>query len=635
MIMRLTITLVLVCSIFTLRAKDEPRYPVRTIPESLKKDAYAVVRDDEMVFTIRSRNNATLHVHFAVTILNANGKHFATKAVSYDKLTKITSLKAQAYDANGELIKKLKNSEIADQSAFEGLYSDNRAKVAELTQGQYPYTVEFEYDVEYKFLFFIEGSAINQYEDVAVESASYQLIFPDDLKPRYKTFNVSQEPKEEKINNMTSLTWSFKDIQAQKFEVYSDKKNAIIRIEAAPTTFEYDGYIGTMQTWNDFGKWVASINKGRNVLPEETKKKVKEITDNLNSPEEKIKVVYEYLQNKTRYVSIQLGIGSYQPFEASIVDKTGYGDCKALSNYMVSLLESIGIKGHYALIYGGYNYSGLDADFPSTQFNHAVVAVPNGVDTIWLECTSQTNPFGYQGLFTGDRKALVITDNGATVVNTTRYPAEVNIQSTSADVTLGSTGDAKATIRATYSGLQYENGSLDEFITRQFEDQKKWLQRNIAVPSFDITSFNMKNVKNKIPSAMVTAELTMNRYASVSGKRIFLMPNLMNRNNHIPVKVENRKTKVVQKMSFIDFDTIRFHLPEDIYPEFLPADVKINNRFGEYEANFRVDQGSLVYMRKVKMNKGEFPAESYNELIEFFRSINKADNIKMVFINKT
>ena len=89
------------------------------------------------------------------------------------------------------------------------------------------------------------------------------------------------------------------------------------------------------------------------------------------------------MQNKTRYVSIQLGIGGYQPFEASVVDKTGYGDCKALSNYMLSMLETIGIKGHYALIMAGQNSPELEEDFPSSQFNHAIVAVPNGADTLW------------------------------------------------------------------------------------------------------------------------------------------------------------------------------------------------------------------------------------------------------------
>jgi hypothetical protein len=32
---------------------------------------------------------------------------------------------------------------------------------------------------------------------------------------------------------------------------------------------------------------------------------------------------------------------------------------------------------------------------------------------------------------------------------------------------------------------------------------------------------------------------------------------------------------------------------------------------------------------------GEFPPEAYEELIEFYRSVSKADNTKLVFLNKT
>lgn len=633
-----TITVAAWLLTFTLytHAKEQPRYPVSAIPDGLKTDAHAVVREDAMVFTIHSKSTASLKVHWVVTILNANAKRFATRAVWYDNLRKITSMKAQVLDADGLLIKRLKNNEITDHSAFEGMFSDNRMRVADLTQGRYPYTVEFEYEVAYKFLYTIDGSAINAHENVAVQHASYQLNFPEELAPRYKTYNVSKKPTRTiSENGLTSLTWTFENLQAPNFEIYADRGKSTVMIEVAPSVFEFEGYAGKMDTWDAYGRWIASLNRGRNVLPEETKNKVIELTAGLRTPEEKVKALYEFLQNKTRYVSIQLGIGGFQPFEASLVDRTGYGDCKALSNYMIALLETVGIKSHYALIMAGENASPMEQDFPSSQFNHALVAVPNGTDTLWLECTSQTNPFGYQGNHTGDRQALLITDDGASIVNTIRYPAEVNVQSTSANVHVAPTGEAQASVKRTYSGLQYENGNLNFFVTRQYDDQKKWLQTYIDIPSFDITNFDIKNIKEKIPSAVISAELRMDRFATVSGKRMFLTPNLMNRNTFVPEKAENRKHEVIRKMAYTDLDTIRYHLPEGIYPEFLPEDVSIKSLFGEYEAHFQVDQGSLLYIRRVVMRKGTFPASSYQELIDFYRNISKADNTKMVFMNKT
>ena len=125
----------------------------------------------------------------------------------------------------------------------------------------------------------------------------------------------------------------------------------------------------------------------------------------------------------------------------------------------------------------------------------------------------------------------------------------------------------------------------------------------------------MENRKEKIPSAIVTVDLTLNRLATVSGKRMFLTPNLMNRSTYIPEKVEKRISPVFRRSTYIDLDTIRYDVPEEIYPEFLPDPVQFKSRFGEYESNYSIDQGSLVFYRRVKMNKGDFPPESYQGVI--------------------
>ena len=626
------------CIIMSLHAiAAEVKYPVTSIPSELKENANVVIREDHMKFRIIEKNRAIQHVLFVATILNERGHRFSDYSVGYDKLTKITDFTAAVYNAEGKEIRKLKTKDINDRASFDGftLFSDNRIKWVDLSHSTYPYTIEIEYEIEYKFLYYIPGSQWGG-ENVSVEHASYELSYPQALAPRSKLFNSDVTPAKRIIEpGIESLIWTLQNIKPIKLEPFGPRADELFpHIIAAPTEFEFEGYAGKMDSWDHFGEWILSLNRGRNILPDEAKQKIKSITNGLKSNEDKIKALYTYLQEKTRYVGIQLGIGGYQPFEASVVDKNGYGDCKALSNYMVALLMEAGISSNYVLIKAGDERS-MRTDFPSTQFNHAIVAVPNGKDTIWLECTSQTKPFGYMGKFTGDRFALMITDEGGKVVKTPTYKNELNQQYRRGKVNLEINGHAKASISTSYAGLQYENDGLDFALTSQRDDQKKWLRDNISIPSFEVSDFSMINIKDRVPSATIKVDLILNRYASVSGKRLFMTPNLMNRSTYIPPQNTNRKSPVVRRSSFVDIDSITYKVPEEIYPEFLPQPVKVHNRFGEYEVTFQFDQGSLLYIRKLKMIPGKFPADSYSELIEFYKTINKMDNLKIVFLNKT
>ena len=562
----------------------DPKYPVAAISDDLKKDVNVVVREDHMVFKIISQSRATLTMRFVATIMNPGGKRYAHRSVDYDNLRKVTSFKASVYNANGDLIRKAKNNEVIDESDFDGLYSDDRSKSIDLSQSTYPYTVEFEYEVEYKFLFHIPGSVFLTSEKLSLENGSYTLVYANGLKPRYYSLNINSNPVEMKTSEgLNQITWKVTNLIPIKSESFGPSIEELApQVTAAPSRFEYDGYIGSMDNWQDFGKWVISLNNGKRDLPEATKIKAQQLTAQLKTTEEKTKTLYQYLQNKTRYVSIQLGIGGYQPFAASVVDQTGYGDCKALSNYMVALLEAVGIKSNYVLIRAGDSELPIDVNFSSSQFNHAIVAVPNGADTLWLECTSQTKPFGYMGTFTGDRKALMITDDGAKIVNTLSYYAQQNKQIRTAQVTVLPNGDASAKIKTVYSGLQYENDDLNFVVDGQYEDQKEWVQDNTDIPSFDVTSFSMQDQKEKIPSATVTLDLSLKRFAVVSGKRLFLTPNLMNRSTYIPERLDKRSTKISISLPGIDEDIIEYIIPESIYPEFLPSVVKLKSRFGDY-----------------------------------------------------
>ena len=136
--------------VFSSQAADR-KFPVSSIPLPLLKNANVVKRMEQTEFTILNPGASVLKSHYALTILNENGRNHAALEIYYDKLRQVPSIEGILYDALGNEIKKLKNKDIGDQSAIDdnNLMEDSRKKVHNFYYGNYPYTIE--YIVEQKF----------------------------------------------------------------------------------------------------------------------------------------------------------------------------------------------------------------------------------------------------------------------------------------------------------------------------------------------------------------------------------------------------------------------------------------------------------------------------------------------------
>src|SRR5438552_1522072 len=171
---------------------------------------------------------------------------------------------------------------------------------------------------------------------------------------RYKALNYHGEPAIQNKNDRKIYTWQVKELPAiLEEDLSSSLKKLTTYVRFGPTDFEMQNYKGNMRTWQDLGKFVYTLRIGRDDLPAEIKQKVHQLTDGVTDQREKIRLLYQFLQSSTRYISIQLGMGGWQPFDAKYVSSKGFGDCKALSNYMYSLLKEAGIKSFYTLITAG------------------------------------------------------------------------------------------------------------------------------------------------------------------------------------------------------------------------------------------------------------------------------------------
>ncbi len=624
---------ILYCQLYILKA-DDIKYD--SIPENLKKDADAIIRYDNSVFTIESITKAEYKVKKAITVINKRGDKFADLAIFHDKFHTIKRINGSVFDSNGELTESFSDEDFYDRSisSSSGSYDDNRIKIYDAAQTEYPYTVFYEYTMILDgFVSIPRWNPVSSF-NIAIEKSSYKLVIKDGSDFHYKSINFDKSPEITNKENYISYKWKIDSLKAFKPEPYSPYLSEFTPVVyLAPNDFYYDGYDGNQSTWNELGWWAYQLLFDRDQISPETVGDLMKIVSVDDSDLEKTKKLYEYMQSKTRYISIQLGIGGFQPFSALEVDQLGYGDCKALSNYMVALLKIVDITAHYAIIGAGKDHIDLFEDFASiNQMNHAIVCVPLESDTIWLECTSQKNPFGYLGSFTDDRYAILITPEGGKLTRTKKYDKNVNFQFRTINAILNEDCSLNAKSNTTYSGLQYD------FIKNQLyegeKEQRKNLLDDLDLSNFEINNIKYSQKKDFIPTAYEYLDLKLNNYASKSGKRIFLPLNLLNKQSYIPKKVKDRKSDVDLTFAFSDYDTVRYELPEKYTVEYLPDTNHIVSPFGEYLSFVIQNENTLEYIRINKRNEGRFPKEKYPELIKFYKDIRKADRQKVILIEK-
>jgi transglutaminase-like putative cysteine protease len=623
---------------FFAKASDI-KYPVSSIPESLKKNANVVKRMEEIVFEIANLKEAVYRRKVAYTILNENGEKYAAMVVGYDKLRKVTALDGALYDVKGNILKKSKSKDIQDISAVQdiSLFDDNRIKVLDFTNQFYPYTVEFETEVKYNNTYMLPDWFPQVDEKLSVESSSYSFIAPADYVIRFKAFNYSGQPSSSTEKSKQIKTWKVSNLTAVKKLFASPTWNELTPcVYFAPSDFEMEGYKGNGTSWQDLGKFPFALNEGRDKLPDDIVQKVSELTKDVKDERGKVKVLYNFLQQNTRYISIQLGIGGLQPFEASFVAKKGYGDCKALSNYMYSLLKAAGIKSYYTLVKGGTDLDDkyLVEDFPSDQFNHIILCVPLSKDTMWLECTSQTESPGYMGDFTGNRKALLITEDGGKLVSTPHYGIKENIQIRNIKGKINSDGALSMNVTTNYRCIQQDEKSA--LINQLSKDKvKKYLQEDLELSTYEVNNFKYEQKKSVLPEIDEQLDVVVDNYATITGKRLFIIPNILSRGGMKLSDEEERKIDFVLDYEFRDEDDYEIEIPEGYQLEAMPQDVSLKTKFGTYSCSTKLNGNKIIYHRVREQFSGRFPAKDQQELANFFEDIYKADRAKMVLVKKT
>lgn len=617
--------------------------------QEIFKDANSVIADARTEILCKSMTQSIEKESRTIIVLNRKGLEDAVFYCGCDMFRSLQKFSGEIINASGQSVRKIKKSELQKSEYSSSLTTDDYFYYYECNYPSFPFTVKYEWEMKCNngligYSTFIPQMSFNQ----AVEKATYRIELPAGQGCRYRELNTQgvgtqskeTETKEAATKKTETKETETKSIEGQGIQVKEStgaEGQQIIEVTAlklppilkepfgpsfaelfprvyfAPSAFKYDKSEGDLSTWQKYGEWQYKLLDGRDLLTEPFRAKLHELTANCSTDRDKVKAVYDYLAKTTRYVSIQLGIGGLQPIAATDVCRTGFGDCKGLSNYARAMLKELGIPSTYTVI--STTNERLLPDFSSAnQMNHVILQVPLPQDTLWLECTNPQLPFGYVHQGIAGHDALLIEPTGGRIHRLPTYPDSLNTQCIVSDITLSPTAEAKISVNEISRLFQYESEAGIVYL--QPNKQKDRIRSDINLSQADILNLQIKECKETAPSITFNYSVSSNQYGNKTGNRLFIPANIFRKGFSVP-SVTKRAYPIHINYGYSDTDSIRIHLPDGYTIEGLPKPIDVESKFGSFHSTVEVKEKEICIVHHLFMPKGIYAPDEYLAFIAF------------------
>jgi tetratricopeptide (TPR) repeat protein len=415
--------------------------------------------------------------------------------------------------------------------------------------------------------------------------------------------------------------WSGSHLERDDDQKAKDKKKK----KHHPDDDRPDIQLTTFESWEQIGRWYASLEKDRRAPSPEVRSKADELTKGRTTDLEKTEALYDYVAKNFRYVSLSLGVGRYQPHAASDVLHDQYGDCKDKHTLLASLLEAEGLHASSVLINSSRK---LDPDVPSpSQFDHVITMLPMGNQEVWMDTTSEVAPFRLLAFTLRRKQALVIppVNPPSTVVP--------HLEETPSDTP---TPDSEL---AEVEGKVNDIGKFEGHVHYQFRGDEELLLRSVfrRVPQA-----NWQRVAENINSGLGGDVTNLKVSDPAATKEPFTLSYDVSKVNFLDWS--KKKTEIVLPLvqfSLPDVDDddsdpdaeplklgpkasysyeIKLTLPAK-YTTHVPLAFSLKRDYAEYEATYKVDGGVFSAGRKLTLRQDELPVARAADYESFRRAV--------------
>ncbi|MBI5532622.1 MAG: DUF3857 domain-containing protein [Deltaproteobacteria bacterium] len=470
------------------------------------------------------------------------------------------------------------------------------------------------------------GEAVFLQSSAPVNNAEYVVIAP---KSRPLYFSASTLP---------GITREEKDLGDSRLTRFFVPSVAAMAPEPhMPPWSEVLGHVhvSTYRTWDDVGKWYWGLAKDQLTPDDEVRAVVDRITKGLTTEQDKVRAIYDYVVQRTRYVALEFGIYGYKPRRASQTFARGWGDCKDKAALIVTMCRVAGIPASMVLV-----RSGMRGDFPAepaslAPFDHAIAYVPS-LD-LYLDGTAQFAGSRELPSFDRDSLALVVSEQGSKLVHLPDPPADATQRVRRVEATIAPNGAATIDLRLEATGAfaaqwrdRYHGASTRrDRVSRDVAADLPGFELAAGAAGLEPADFDdieqpaRVHVRGKAPTLGRKDGDDLSLQVASADRFVPSLASLSQR--HQDLRIHFKST--------LD-ETWTLKLPAGMVIKSLPTPSSATTDVGAYELSVDRKEGVVVVHSKVSFTKTRIKPAEYAAFVSFCEQVDRAFGQRLVIGKK-
>lgn len=410
----------------------------------------------------------------------------------------------------------------------------------------------------------------------------------------FENYNIQKQVTQQ--GNETVYRFTMNNLPALKKEPFSPgftyySPHILVMTKYAETQQGRQNYFNTL---SDQYAWYHHLLMDiRNDEPS-VKEKALEITKGLSADADKVRHVFQWVQDNIRYIAFEDGIAGFKPEQGSEVMRKKYGDCKGMANLLVEMLQSLGLDARHCWI--GTRHLVYDYSTPSLAVdNHMIAVWMNNKKPVYLDATEKY--IGIEELAERIQgRQTLIEDNANYILD--RVPVKQPQQNTlfekrslsiegnnlKGHVTQSWKGENRVALLAGINSIKQENQKLV---------LKNYLAR--GKNNFEISNLEVNNLTDYNREMSVEYDLNWKNVLAEFNNEAYL--ELDNRRKFEDLKIDTAQRKLPYWFQFKDhivFETT-LKLPTDKKVASVPNSLKIDRPGYRFSGSYTVNDAALVY----------------------------------------